>query len=382
MQVMTDKTPFVASASEIASVISAAEGRRVIVIIPAYNEAKVIRGTLESLRNQTVQPTAVIVAANNCKDGTEEIAHRDGALVFLAEPNKQKKAGALNLTLEALMPILDDQDFVLVADADTQLSRDFIEVALRYHDTYTFVGGVGGAFEGRPTTTLIGTLQQMEYNRYLNQIERFGSRAFVLSGTGCLFSVAALRAVKQARVEGEKIPQGASYYDVESLTEDNEMTLALLALGWRCLSPKDMRTTTDVMDTAGMLWTQRDRWYLGALWNLRNYGTKMPWRMRYVYWRQQLGLAVSAISASLFLLVTLCLVATRTLEVSTLTMYFLAGTAFVLFERVRSVWGMGLKARMLVLSGADQAYSMYLTAIFASTVVKCLRGNKGDWIPT
>lgn len=378
-----DKSTFLATPEAILAELDQPDnGPVVAVIIPAHQEALVIANTLAGLRRQTVQPTAVIVAANGCTDGTEEIAHREGALVFLAEPNRQKKAGALNMTLEMLMPALGNEDFVLVADADTQLSDDFIEVALRHHRDRTFVGGVGGAFEGRPTTSIVGTLQQMEYRRYLNQIARFGSRAFVLSGTGCLFSVEALRSVKAARVDGALLPQGDSYYDTQSLTEDNEMTLALLTLGWRCLSPSDMRTTTDVMETWGALRTQRERWYLGAMWNLRLYGRKMPLRMRSVYWRQQFGLLISTLSMILFVAVTAVLVAMQGMTLSSMTYFYLAGTALVLFERVKSIWSMGVKARVLVLTGLDQAYSMFLTSVYAMSLVKCVRGSRGVWVDT
>lgn len=353
--------------------------RRIVAIIPAYQEAKVIANTIASLQAQTIIPTLILVAANNCTDGTEQVAHEAGATVYLVENNRDKKAGALNRTLEMLDSALDDTDMVLIADADTQLTPDFIEVALQYHRDYTFVGGVGGAFEGRPTTTLIGTLQQMEYYRYLGQIKRFGSEAFVLSGTGCLFLMEALRAVKHARREGVLLPKGESFYDTLSLTEDNEMTLALKVLRYRCMSPEDMRTTTDVMDSVKTLHDQRDRWYLGALWNLRHYGTKMPWRMRATYWRQQAGLLLSTFGMALFLILTIVMFGI--LHEFTFSWFYLGLTALVTIERLASVWKMGRKARLLVLFGADQLYSMLLTSFFAIALVKCVRGNKGDWIP-
>ncbi len=374
--------PYITSEEVIHQTLMVRPGRRalrIVAIIPAYQEANVIVQTIASLQAQTVLPSLILVAANNCTDGTEQVACEAGATVYLVEGNRDKKAGALNRTLEMLDPVLDDADMVLVADADTQLTPDFIEVALRYHRDYTFVGGVGGAFEGRPTKTIIGTLQQMEYYRYLGQIKRYGSEAFVLSGTGCLFLMEALRTVKRARQEGELIPLGASFYDTHSLTEDNEMTLALKTLGYRCMSPEDMRTTTDVMDSVKTLHDQRDRWYLGALWNLRHYGTKMPWRMRYVYWRQQAGLLVSALGMVLF--VALSIIMVGVLHQFALSWFYLGLTVFVVFERLMSVWKMGLKARLLVLTGVDQLYSMLLTSFFALALIKCLRGNKGDWIP-
>jgi biofilm PGA synthesis N-glycosyltransferase PgaC len=351
--------------------------RRVIVLIPARNEAASIAATIHSVRTQSVAPTVIVVAANNCSDDTEEVARSSGALVFLAEPNKDKKAGALNLALEYIMEVLTDDDGILVMDADTTLSHNFIETAkTRLNGD---VGGVGGAFIGRESTSVIGTCQRMEYHRYRKEIIRNGQRAFVLSGTGTLFSAHALRTVKASR-DGKILPKGDSYYDTISLTEDNEMTLAMLACGFQCVSPADMTTTTDVMDTVSALWNQRDRWSLGALWNLRAYGFKMPWHMKYVYWRQQIGLAISVFS--FFLYVTLMSVSIAIGGLNLWSPFWLTLTLIVITERAYSVWSMGWKARIFAILPVEQMYSILLCLIFLVALLKCIAGNRGNWIPT
>lgn len=356
--------------------------RRIVVIIPAHQEEATIAQTIESVKAQTQLPTMTIVAVNNCTDRTEDVARENGAYVFKAQPNKQKKAGALNLTLDYVMRYLRNTDAVLVMDADTTLSTDFIRTAdARLHGS---VGGVGGAFIGRDSESIIGTLQRMEYYRYRRDIVRNGERAFVLSGTGALLSVKALRSVKVARLQGELLPKGVGFYDTDSLTEDNEITLAMLICGFECISPQEMTTTTDVMESVGALWSQRDRWYLGALWNLRNIGWKLPWHMKLIYWRQQIGLLVSVLA--LFLYVTLmgATIAISVVAHQALTWspFWLGVTAVVLFERVFFVWKMGWKARLYAGFPVELLYSMLLCIIFFASLLKCLRGNRGQWIPT
>jgi cellulose synthase/poly-beta-1,6-N-acetylglucosamine synthase-like glycosyltransferase len=351
--------------------------RRIVVIIPAYNEAASIQATIESVHAQTVQPTVIIVAANNCRDGTEDVARASGADVFVAEPNKQKKAGALNLTLNYVMRYLRNHDAVLIMDADTTLSDTFIETATsRLKES---VGGVGGAFIGRESNSTIGTLQQMEYYRYRKDIVRNGERAFVLSGTGTLFSVKALRTVKASR-DGRTLPKGDSFYDTFSLTEDNEITLALLACGYECISPAEMTTTTDVMESLGALWNQRDRWYLGALWNLRAFGLRMPWYMKLVYWKQQAGLLVSVLA--FFLYVSLMALLIFSGATITWSPFWISLTVLVIVERVYSVWGMGWKARIFAGILVEQLYSILLCMIFFAALLKCIAGKKGHWVPT
>ena len=372
------------SGSAIARNLRASSGRLVVVIIPACQEAAVIAQTLASIHAQTRQPTMTIVAANNCTDGTEEVAARHGAVVFDANPNAHKKAGALNAVLECVMPALSAEDYVLIADADTTLSPEFIERASSALDEDPKVGGVGGAFLGRDSHTALGTLQQMEYYRYLNQIHRNGNRAFVLSGTGSLFRVSALNDVYNERryKRNGQIPSGGSFYCTRSLTEDNEITLALLTLGWKCISPEGIRTTTDVMETPSMLWKQRERWYLGALWNLHDYGRKMPWYMRWVYWVQQCGLLLATGVLVLNTAIIAFFVTSGTMAVNGRTALCIGLATLVWLTQVSGVWKMGWKPRLLALTGIEQLYAMGLTVVFACTVGKFLRGHRGGWTLT
>ena len=366
---------------EIAAIIRRTVGTRIVTIIPAHNEAQSIAATIASVRAQTLQPTLIIAAANNCSDGTEAVAREHGALLFYAEPNRDKKAGALNLTLDFVMPLLRDDDAILAMDADTTLSDTFIETALaklREDVGGRGVGGVGGAFVGRPSRRAIGILQQMEFHRYRREIIRRGERALVLSGTGALLSVEALRTVKASR-DGVTLPRGNGYYDTASLTEDNELTLALLTCGYQCLSPASMITTTDVMETPGALWTQRERWYLGALRNLSAYGTSLPWYLKWVYWTQQFGLLSSIMTVVAHVSLVVLLITLG--QPLTLSPIWTAAAAVVILINLLTVWTLGWRARVLAVT-LEPLYALYLIAIFCGAFVKWITGHKGDWVQT
>ena len=66
----------------------------------------------------------------------------------------------------------------------------------------------------------------------------------------------------------------AQVYDTNVLTEDNELTLALLHLGYAILSPRQCLLETEVMTDWHALWHQRLRWKRGALENLIDYGSR------------------------------------------------------------------------------------------------------------
>jgi poly-beta-1,6-N-acetyl-D-glucosamine synthase len=256
---------------------------RVVVLIPAHNEAPSIGQTLRSLRRQTRLPDNVIVVCDNCTDETAAISAAHGARVMSTAGNSAKKAGALNQALEVILPRMSRDDMILAMDADSQLSQDWIRSAAEMLHMYPRVGGVCGAFLGEAGYGILGQFQRNEFYRYARHINR-RSQTPVLSGTGTLFRVRALREI--ARERGLILPGiPGDCYNTESITEDNEMTLALKSIGYRCWSAPGTRTLTEVMPTWRDLFRQRLRWQRGALGDLRRYGLT---KVTAGYWLKQI----------------------------------------------------------------------------------------------
>ncbi|WP_328709023.1 glycosyltransferase family 2 protein [Microbispora hainanensis] len=126
--------------------------------------------------------------------------------------------------------------------------------------------------------------QRNEYARYARDVRRLRGKALVLTGTATLFRALALKEVVRARRSG-RLPGRDQVYDVRVLTEDNELTLALLHLDFRILCPAECTLTTEVMETWRDLFKQRLRWKRGALENLTDYGWT---RITLPYWGRQL----------------------------------------------------------------------------------------------
>lgn len=356
---------------------------RIVALIPAYQEEGQIAATIASLHAQTRRPDHIYVIPNNCTDRTAEVAAAAGAYVIdMPGPNPDKKAGAINYALDQLAPYLGEQPWrtaVLVMDGDTALAPEFLAIAERH--LTAGVGGVGGTFAGRECRTHLGYLQRMEYHRYGQTARRFGQQAFVLTGTGTLFSYTALLDVRRQRRAGVLLPPGRSFYDTHSLTEDNELTFALQACGYAVLSPEGMYATTDVMETVRSIVAQRERWYLGALRNIRQYGRTMPFHMRWIYWRQQAGLLLSSFVAALYvLLLGTSYTLTGTVEMN---WWWALPSLILLVERCWSVWSMGWKARLYAaLFLPEYLYTLLLTFIYSLAFVKFVQGSKGSWVAT
>lgn len=345
----------------------------VVALIPAHNEEEQIEAAIESLRAQKSSPDLVVVCADNCTDRTAQKAEATGAFVFETRHNRHKKAGALNQVLEIVLPELQDDDAVLVMDADSVLAPTFLaEARRRLGDG---VGGVGGTFTGRSGGGFVGMLQRNEYARYARDVARLKGKVLVLTGTATLFSARTLRHVVRARAEGV-LPGGtAQVYDTNVLTEDNELTLALLHLGYGVVSPKGCRLTTEVMESWRALYRQRLRWKRGALENLRDYGLT---RVTATYWGRQLFTFLGLLVTAAYLVsLGLSIGVYRTLSLHPI---WLAVTGIFVLERVITVRARGplqmaLAATLLV----EMTFDFFLQAVHGKAIVDTLVNNERTW---
>ncbi|HEU5420400.1 MAG TPA: glycosyltransferase family 2 protein [Streptosporangiaceae bacterium] len=249
---------------------------RVVVLIPAHNEAASIKETISSLRRQTHPPDEIIVVSDNSSDATDDRSMLHGAKVLATVGNSARKAGALNQALRRILPGLAREDLVLVMDADSQLAPGWIQCAVDALVRDPLVGGVSGTYTGEPGPGLLRQLQRNEFVRASRLVQRRYD-LWVLSGTGTMFRVPVLREVACER--GRRLPgTPGEYYDSSSITEDYEITLALKTLGYRCLCPSGCTAVTELMPTWKHLFQQRLRWQSGTLTSLRRYGfTRATW---------------------------------------------------------------------------------------------------------
>jgi cellulose synthase/poly-beta-1,6-N-acetylglucosamine synthase-like glycosyltransferase len=346
----------------------------VVAVLPAHNEQESLGLAIASLRAQTLRVDGIIVVADNCTDATEEIGAALGCTVSPTVGNTKKKAGALNQVLPKIIAGLRGDDLVLVMDADSQLGPEFIETAVSELTKDATLGAVGGVFYGLAGHGIIGQLQRNEYTRYSREIARRKGKAVVLTGTGTVFRVSALRAVQAAR--GARLPGEAGLvYDTLALTEDNEMTLAMKTLGYRCLSPKACRVTTEIMPDRISLWNQRLRWQRGALENLKNYGFN---RVTAPYIGKQAMMHLGVVM--LWLYVGLTVTALSLQSGLKLSPFWLGIGLLFLTERIVTVWSAGRKARWIAAVLVIEAgYDLFLQAVYLRALWDILLRRQSRW---
>jgi cellulose synthase/poly-beta-1,6-N-acetylglucosamine synthase-like glycosyltransferase len=346
----------------------------ITVLVPAHNEAQRIGATLASLDAQTRRPDRVIVVADNCSDGTEAIARTAGAEIRVTVGNRNKKAGALNQALRDLLPTASHNAVIMVMDADTVLSRDFLEVADRLFTNDRALLAVGGIFQGEPGHGLLGIFQRNEYTRYARIVARRRGLVDVLTGTSTLFRPLALRTVAQSR--GHALPgRPGEVYDTSALTEDNEITIALKTLGALMISPSDCTVVTELMPTWSDLWRQRLRWQRGAVENIAAYGLS---RATFRYWSQQLGIGYGTVALTAYLACMAILVGASDTWVW-FPFWLGVGLIFAL-ERVVTAWSAGWAGRVVAAALIPELlFDLFLDAVFVYGLIQITLAQRAQW---
>jgi glycosyltransferase involved in cell wall biosynthesis len=121
------------------------------IIIPAYNEEKFISLTLQSLVEQTILPSKIVVVNDNSIDKTEEIV-TSFALKYPFITLSNKSSNAIHLpgskVIQAfqtgLETVNDNYDFIVKADADLIFPKNYFETIINHFQSEDTIGMVGG----------------------------------------------------------------------------------------------------------------------------------------------------------------------------------------------------------------------------------------------
>jgi cellulose synthase/poly-beta-1,6-N-acetylglucosamine synthase-like glycosyltransferase len=258
---------------------------RTVAFIPAHNEETSIAATVASIRAQDRQLDRILAVCDNCADSTQREARAAGAETYVTVDNHEMKAGALNQALALVMPGLADDDLVLCVDADSIIGENFVSEAIKQFARNPKLGGVSGTYLGKPGGGFAGWCQRNEFARwgFDNRMEH--GRTVILSGAASMFRVAALRRVQEARASGQ-LP-GSNIYSAASITEDFELSLALLHTGSTIKNMLNVQIMTSVKPSWRELYIQRLRWDRGINEGLFQYGitrhTRLVWFRRVMY---------------------------------------------------------------------------------------------------
>ena len=244
------------------------------VLVPAYNEAKVINATILSLLSQPSGvggEVRVLVIDDGSSDDTAAVARAlyggHPQVEIYSFPNGGK-ASALNHGLR-----LAQTEIVVVIDADTVLVKGALE-HLAAHFADPRVAAVAGNAKVGNRVNLLTRWQALEYITAQN-VER---RAMAL--LNCVSVVPG--AIGAWRRE---VLLSLGGFASDTLAEDADLTLRVLAAGHRVTYEQRAVALTEAPDTVRGFLKQRFRWMYGVLqatWKQRAAGLAGPRRMRWV----------------------------------------------------------------------------------------------------
>jgi cellulose synthase/poly-beta-1,6-N-acetylglucosamine synthase-like glycosyltransferase/peptidoglycan/xylan/chitin deacetylase (PgdA/CDA1 family)/spore germination protein YaaH len=227
---------------------------RVAVLIPAYNEEKVIVRTIRSVMMSTYKNIRVIVIDDGSKDRTYDVAREaypadiaSGRLTVLTKPNAGK-ADALNFALQRF-----DEEIYVGIDADTIIAHDAI-ARLVPHFANPQIGAVAGNAKVGNRVNLWTRWQALEYITSQN----FERRALDLFDVVVVVP-GAIGAWRTAPVKA-----GGGYH-ANTVAEDADLTMNLLEQGYSVIYEDQALAFTEAPVTADGLMRQRFRWSFGIL---------------------------------------------------------------------------------------------------------------------
>ncbi len=242
----------------------------VTVILPAHNEAEIIKDSIQSVLNQTYWDIDIICCLDNCSDNTEKIIINNfddnyDVKIFKSVNNKDKKAGALNQLFNYYFENMND--YVLVMDADTVLHRKAIEEGVKFLARNYETGAVcsmAGLIEPK-NKNLLWYLQNIEYG--------FGDTSFI-ENQGNVFVCRGMYSMYRKIALENVIKKRNTVYNVDSITEDYDLTLVLKQLGYKLNTSNRIKAFTDTPTTFKEFFIQRKRWIKGGAADLIRHGYK------------------------------------------------------------------------------------------------------------
>ncbi len=289
--------------------LSSAKPPLVSVVIPAHNEALVIKRTLDSVRANTYPRFEIIVVDDGSTDRTDMIvreyiqripslrmAHavvsdiriparrseihstrakiidkasrlyrrrfiRQQLINIRTVRATQANAGKAVAMNNAIANYARGE-FVMCLDADSILHPKAIERAVSYFDDPKIIG-VAANVRVIGSKSILGTVQRFEHmvGYRSKKFYSLTNSEFIIGGVASTYRMSAL--------------QGVNLYDTDTVTEDIGLSMKLLAANGnqnsRIIYASDVLAMTEGVQTFKQLLRQRYRWKMGCLQNIFKY---------------------------------------------------------------------------------------------------------------
>ncbi|MBC7472377.1 MAG: glycosyltransferase [candidate division SR1 bacterium] len=224
---------------------------KVSIIVPCYNEQKVICNTINSLLLSDYPNFEIVMVDDGSKDNSYKVvkkAFKKEKRVSAYTKENGGKSSALNFGISVAK-----SEFVICVDADTVFAQDSVRKLMR-HFRDENIGGVAGNVQIGNATNNLTKAQQLEYALSQNfEKQAFSSVNSVVVVPG---PIGAWR---------KPVILGAGGYHKDNLAEDTDLTLRVLQQGWEIHYEQDAICITESPEDYKSFIKQRNRWQFGML---------------------------------------------------------------------------------------------------------------------
>lgn len=227
------------------------------VIVPAWNEEKTIKATIEHIfASDYTNLKEVIVVNDGSTDSTAAIAHsliKKYPNLKVLDKKNSGKANSVNYGLK-----FAKGDLVAVIDADSFPEKDAFSKMIGYFDE-SEVGVVTATCTPKNRSTLLEKMQTIEYKviAFTRKLLEFVESIYVAPGSLSIYRRKALISI--------------GGFDPKNITEDIESTWHMLSERWKIRMCLSAHVRTSVPNKIGPWFKQRTRWGLGGLQVLNKY---------------------------------------------------------------------------------------------------------------
>ncbi len=242
---------------------SGSRSHRFVIVIPAYNEARVVARPIADLTPQLREGDELWVLADRCSDDTAAVAQAAGARVTERSSGPDGK-GAAMAWFVAQRPLVSDEALVVI-DADNRVPGELLD---RFGAELTEGHSVLQAYldVANPDESAVATASALSYwasNRMVQLSRANLGWTADLGGTGmCLTS----QALNDAGGFGE------------SLVEDQDLGVRCFLAGHQVRWLHDVRIRDEKPPTATVAVRQRSRWASGRRQVARRWRRKLVTR--------------------------------------------------------------------------------------------------------
>lgn len=274
------------------------KNRKFAIVLPAYNEEKVVIKSLYSLSGLLYPKNMydLIVIADNCSKSSVKIARNLGAIVIEDLPNSGNgKKSALEWTLNKILKGDKKYDAIIVFDYDGLISGNYLEVMNYYLEQGSKVIQSSGLvlFQSLSWKNRIKRIEFLLFNYVKPMGRKVLGLGTGLRGNGMCFATEILKNVP---------------WKTTLQNDDFEYGLVLQLKGVKIDFSPEAIIWTQIPAKADDVESQRHQWQVGSYATAKKYGLNllaMAFRKRSAIYFDNFIDLISPLSVNLFLIIGL-----------------------------------------------------------------------------